>query len=517
MKGLDTKPFLVVPALAAFCSGGCTPGDGSAARPNVVFILLDDSGYCDFGCYGQKLIETPNIDALAARGIRFTDFYTGAPQSAPARCGLLTGLHNGHTQIRSNDELAWKGNVNSLAAMRDDPELEGQAPMAEGTETLGTVLQKAGYRTAMVGKWGLGGPSSGSVPNLMGFDFFYGYLCQRMAQCYYPQFMYRDGEREYLDNPFMEKGARLPDGSDPLDPGSYAAFKGNVYSPDALYREIDGFISSRDRRPFFLMWTTTIPHSAMQAPDEYVQHYVDKLGDEDPVPYNKDYFPSRYPMATYAAMITYLDHQVGQLVMRLKELGIYDDTIIIVTSDNGPAQNYRHSVYYDSARPFHSDNHYTKRTLQEGGIRMPFIVSWGDRFDGRTSGHIGHFADMMPTLCEMAGCDCPETDGVSLWPMISGRPEDQKEHGFLYWEFPAFKKERGFVAVRMGEWKGLIRNVADGGNHIELYRINEDTLEEHDLSDEHPDIVSAMWDVIRREHTDAANPLFHTPVTFPEQ
>ena len=155
--------------------------------------------------------------------------------------------------------------------------------------------------------------------------------------------------------------------------------------------------------------------------------------------------------------------------------------------------------------------------LQEGGIRMPFIVSWGDRFDGRTSGHIGHFADMMPTLCEMAGCDCPETDGVSLWPMISGRPEDQKEHGFLYWEFPAFKKERGFVAVRMGEWKGLIRNVADGGNHIELYRINEDTLEEHDLSDEHPDIVSAMWEVIRREHTDAANPLFHTPVTFPEQ
>lgn len=511
---MKRNPFPLGIGAAALALQAIPATDAAAAprRPNVVFILLDDSGYCDFGCYGQKLIETPNIDGLASRGIRFTDFYAGAPQSAPSRCGLLTGLHNGHTQIRANDELAGRGDIDSFAAMLDDPGLEGQAPLSEGTVTLGTALREAGYRTAMVGKWGLGGPLSGSTPNSMGFDFYYGYLCQRMAQCYYPQFLYRNGSRIYLDNPPMEKGDRLKDGLDPNDPASYADFRGKIYSPDAMYNEIDGFITENAKTPFFLMWTTTIPHSAMQAPEEYVNHYVEKLGDEEASPHHKQYFPCRYPMATYAAMISYLDHQIGQLVQRLKDLGIYENTIIIVTSDNGPAQAYPHSVRFDSAHPFHSDNHYTKRTLQEGGIRMPFIVSWGSRYRGVTSGHIGHFADIMPTLCEMAGRECPQTDGISIWPLLSGRPKLQKEHEFLYWEFPAFKKERGFVAVRMGEWKGLIRGVADGGKHIELYRINEDPLEEHDLSAEHPDIVSAMWDVIRREHTPSGNPLFNTPI-----
>lgn len=231
---------LSVPAAAGLNS--CSEAGGAAnqeSRPNVVFILLDDCGYGDFGCYGQKLIETPNIDSLAARGIRFTDFYAGAPQSAPSRCGLLTGLHNGHTQIRSNDDQKWRGDINSLAAMRDNPELEGQAPLKEGTVTLGTVLRNAGYKTAMVGKWGLGGPCSESVPNLMGFDFYYGFLCQRMAQCYYPQFMYRNREREYLDNPFMEKGDRLADGLDPRDPATdgisiWPLLSGKAENPDVI-------------------------------------------------------------------------------------------------------------------------------------------------------------------------------------------------------------------------------------------------------------------------------------------
>lgn len=494
-----------------------TAGRNKAAQPNVVFILLDDSGYCDFGCYGQSRIETPNIDALAARGIRFTDFYSGAPQSAPARCGLLTGLHNGHTQIRANDEQYWRGDVYSLKAMMENPELEGQAPMAEGTVTLGSMMQSAGYRTAMVGKWGLGGPTTSSVPWNMGFDFYYGYLCQRSAQCYYPQYLYRNAEREYLDNPFMELDSKLGKDQDPYDMSNYEPYKGRQYSPDLMYREIEGFIDANADSPFFVMWTTTLPHSAMQAPDSYIQHYVDRFGDEKPVARAGGYFPCRYPRATYAAMISYLDHQVGQLVDHLKELGLYEDTIIIVTSDNGPAQSkFNSSSWFDNSHPFRSDDGYTKRTLHEGGIRMPFIVSWGSRIKPQTCSRVAWFPDMMPTFCEMAGIEAPQGDGLSIWPTISGRSRRQKDHDYLYWEFPPFKKSNGFLAVRIGPWKGLVQDLKNGNSHMELYDINNDPLEEHDLSAEHKEIVDRMWSIIRKEHTDVDNPIFQTPVTWPE-
>ena len=489
------------------------------AKPNVVFILLDDSGYCDFGCYGQTKTETPNIDALAANGIRFTDFYAGAPQSSPSRCGLLTGLHNGHTQIRANDEQYWRGDVFSLKAMMEHPELEGQAPMAEGTVTLGTMMQQAGYTTGMIGKWGLGGPTSESVPNKMGFDFYYGYLCQRSAQCYYPQYLYRNGEREFLGNPFMELGTKLPIDLDEYDIVNYEPYKGTVYSPDAMYTEVENFITQNKEHPFFLMWTTTIPHSAMQAPDEYIQHYVEKFGDEEPVARSNGYFPCRYPRATYAAMISYLDMQIGKMVQHLKDEGVYDNTIIIVTSDNGPAQSKcNSSAWFDNSHPFHSEDGYTKRTLQEGGIRMPFIFTWGDRVKPSVCTDPAWFPDMMPTFCEMAGVDEPyETDGISLWPTFSGKARRQQHHPYLYWEFPAFKKARGYLAVRMGEYKGLVKNVADGGNTMELYRINEDPLEEHDLSAEHPDIVRKMWEIIRTEHTPHDNPVMNTQINWPQQ
>ena len=243
-------------------------------RPNVIFILLDDAGYGDFGCYGQTKIETPNIDALAERGIRFTDMYAGAPVSAPSRCTLMTGLHSGHAQIRSNDEMLGRGNVWSIGAMEQHPELEGQYPMQQGTTTIASVMREAGYKTAMVGKWGLGGPESKSTPLDMGFDYFYGYLCQRMAQCYYPPFLYNGYEREYTTNPKMELGARLDEGVDPYSVGSYAKFKGSTYSPDAIYERMERFIEQNRDDNFFLMWTTTIPHSALTAPDEWVEKYV---------------------------------------------------------------------------------------------------------------------------------------------------------------------------------------------------------------------------------------------------
>ena len=488
---------------------------GTKARPNVIFILLDDAGYGDFGCYGQTKIETPNIDALAESGVRFTDMYAGAPVSAPSRCCLMTGLHSGHAQIRSNDEMLHRGDVWSLNAMRENPELEGQAPLAAGTTTIGTLMQQAGYRTAMIGKWGLGGPTSDSKPTDMGFDYFYGYLCQRMAQCYYPQYFYNNNTREYTTNPPMELGARLDAGVDPYKVESYNKFKGDLYSPDAIYNKIESFISDNANREFFLMWTTTIPHSALTAPDEWVAKYVAKFGDEEPVYRGKGYFPTRYPKATYAAMLSYLDYQIGELVKLLKAKGLYDNTIIMITSDNGPSHNaYTNTDWFDCAHPFRSDRGWTKRSLHEGGIRMPFIVSWADRIKPAVSDYIGYFPDVMPTLCDIAGVNCPQCDGISFLPTIKGKRQPQ--HDFLYWEFPKFKGGNGWISVRMGRWKALVEDVADGNTTMQLFDITADPREENNLAAEHPEVVATMWRAVKQSHTDIDNPLFKLDIKYPE-
>ncbi|MBE6188668.1 MAG: arylsulfatase [Rikenellaceae bacterium] len=488
---------------------------GDKQRPNVVFILLDDAGYGDFGCYGQTKIETPNIDALAERGVRFTDMYAGAPVSAPSRCTLLTGLHSGHAQIRSNDEMTERGNVWSIKAMRDNPELEGQAPLAAGTTTLATVMKRAGYSTAMIGKWGLGGPTSNSKPTDMGFDYFYGYLCQRMAQCYFPPYLYNNEVREYTSNPEMELGDRLDAGADPYDSRSYEKFKGETYSPDAVYSKVEQFVEANVDNEFFLMWTTTIPHSALTAPDEWVAKYVAKFGDEEPVYRGKGYFPTRYPKATYAAMISYLDYQIGSLVELLKAKGLYDNTIIMVTSDNGPTHNaYTNTDWFDCAHPFRSDKGWTKRSLHEGGIRMPFIVAWGDKLQPALSDYIGYFPDVMPTLCDIAGVESPQTDGISFLPTLRGRR--QPKHDYLYWEFPKFKGGNGWLSVRMGRWKALVEDVADGNTQMQLYDITTDVREETDLAADYPEVVASMWRAIKESHTDVENPLFRLDIKYPE-
>ena len=492
----------------------------SNGRPNVIFILLDDAGYGDFGCYGQTKIETPHIDAIAARGVRFTDMYAGAPVSAPSRCTLMTGLHSGHAQIRSNDEMTSRGDVWSLRAMCQHPELEGQAPMKPGTTTLGTVMRDAGYRTALIGKWGLGALDSGSTPLDMGFDYFYGYLCQRMAQCYYPPFLYNNNIREYTANPAMELGDKLDPGADPYDRASYAKFSGPTYSPDVIYDKVEEFISREKGNPFFVMWTTTIPHSALSAPDEWVDHYVKKFGDEEPVYTGKGYFPTRYPRATYAAMLSYLDHQIGELVKYLKKNGLYDNTVIMVTSDNGPSHNsYTSTSWFDCAAPFRSDRGWTKRSLHEGGIRMPFVFAWGDRLTPTVSDHIGYFPDVLPTLAHLAGTPynaLPQCDGLSFVPTLTGRPEEQDNHPYLYWEFPKFKGGNGWLSVRMGVWKGLVEDVADGNTKMQLYKITEDPREERDVAAAHPDIVAEMWECIRASHTPSDNPRFHLDVRYPQ-
>ena len=499
-------------------AAGCCGCKQEAPKPNIVFLMFDDLGYGDLGCYGQEMIETPNIDALAANGILFTDMYSAASVSAPSRCSILTGQHSGHSQIRGNqsryvhapgDPLGWNG-------VFVHPEQQGQQPLLAGTPTIGTMMQQAGYKTAMVGKWGLGYPDSDSTPNKMGFDYFYGFICQALAHSYYPDTLWENDREVPTGNDLVVQGKALPEGLDPLDPASYRQYNSKYYSPDLMYDKIEKFVVDNSGGPFFLMWTTTVPHSAVQAPEEEVMYYVDKLGDEAPCIDGGRYLPNRYPLATYAAMVTHIDTQVGKLVSKLKELGVWDNTIFIVTSDNGPASNENSPMeYFRSGGPFCCAEGWGKFSLHEGGIRMPFVVVWGDRFTGTRTGHIAAFEDLMPTFAELAGVEAPSGDGISFAPILKGREREQEEHPYLYWEYPS---SGGWVAVRKGPWKGLVQNVAEGNDHMELYNLEDDPRETTDLAPEHPDIVAQMWEAVRESHAPCPLPIakFNLDIHFPE-
>lgn len=505
---------VALPALAIAGAASCSEAKplSKNSRPNVIFIMMDDAGYGDFGCYGQKKIETPNIDAIALRGIRFSDMYSMAPLSSPSRCGLLTGQHAGHAQIRANDEMTWRGNVWDHAAMLADPALEGQFPLAAGTQTLGTMMKSAGYSTAMIGKWGVGAPLSEGAPNKMGFDYFYGYNCQRQAHVYYPPFLWENSHRVYIEgNELLPPETPLDEGADPYDPRSYDKYTQAKYSPDLMFDKITCYIDSvaATKTPFFLMYTTTVPHSSVQAPEDEVLYYVNKLGDEEPVN-GKNYYSNRYPHATYAAMITHIDTQIGKIVEQLKRLGLYDNTLIVITSDNGPANNTNSPMeYFESGGPFKCRKGWGKSSLHEGGIRMPFIVAMGDYLKGtgvqqtpfplpeggRITGHVAQFTDVMPTLAELAGAKCPQTDGISFLPTILGKK--QKEHEYLYWEFPGGK---GWVGVRYGNWKGFIKGVKEGVGEFSLFDLSTDPREGKDIAAEHPEITSKMWEIVKEAH-----------------
>lgn len=475
-------------------------------KPNIIYILADDLGYGDLGCYGQKKIETPNIDKLAATGIRFTQHYSGAPVCAPSRCVLLTGKHSGHTYIRGNDEWADRGKVWDYLAMAADSTLEGQRPLPESEITFPQMLQKAGYTNAIVGKWGLGAPNTNSTPNHKGFDFFYGYNCQRQAHTYYPLFLYKNNRRVYLKNDTVPPGTKLPENADPLDLKSYSKFTLNEYSPELMFREITQFVNENQEKPFFLYWATPIPHAAIQAPQRWVDYYVKKFGDEKPYLGDKGYFPHRYPHAGYAAMISYLDEQVGLLVDQLKKLGIYDNTLIIVTSDNGPTYNGgTDSPWFESAGPFRCDFGWGKGFTHEGGIRVPMIASWPDEIKkARTSNHISAFQDVFPTFCEIAGINAPgNIDGISFLPELTGKK--QKQHKYLFWEFP---ETGGQQAVRMGKWKGVRMDIRKGNMGIALFNLDTDPLEQNNVAQNNPGIVKQIEKIMQKEHQQAENPVF---------
>ena len=468
-------------------------------QPNIIYILADDLGYADLGCYGQTKIETPNIDLLAQHGMRMMQYYAGSPVSAPTRCITLTGLHSGHSYIRGNDELPDRGDVWSHAAMLADASLEGQIPLPAGTITYPLLLQQAGYTTGCVGKWGLGYPGSEGAPNNMGFDFFYGYNCQRQAHTYYPPFLYRNEQREYLPNELLPPGTWLDEGADPYDEQSYANYTQQVYSPDPMYDEILQFVESNKNKPFYLHWTTTLPHVALQAPERWVKYYVDKFGDEEPYISGQGYFPCRYPHATYAAMISYLDEQVGGLVAKLKALGLYENTVIIFTSDNGPsfAAGGYDPVWFDSAHPFKSEQGWGKGSVREGGIRVPMIISWHGKIKPNSqSNHICAAWDTMATICELAHIDAPENDGISFVPALLGH--QQTAHDYLYWEFP---EGGGSKAIRMGKWKGVIQNIRrDGESDLVLFDLETDPREQHNLTAEHPDIQQTLREKMAEAH-----------------
>jgi arylsulfatase len=491
-----TIHFIALVAISAL--GSCTKNE---PLPNIIYILADDLGYGELGCYGQEKIETPHLDLLAENGMRFTQHYAGSAVCAPSRCILLTGKHGGHAFIRGNHEWGERGPVWDMTKSVYDPNLEGQYPMDPDEVTIAEYLQEAGYLTGMIGKWGLGGPLSESVPNTQGFDFFCGYNCQRQAHTYYPKFLWKNREKIWLDNKLVVPGTKLPEGADPLDPESYANYTLNEYAPDVMFKEAINFIESSGDQPFFLYYATTIPHAALQAPGEWVDKYVEKFGDEEPYLGNKGYFPNRYPHATYAAMVSYMDNNIGLLMDKLKDLGEFDNTLVMFTSDNGPTYNGgTDSPWFNSAGPFNEEYGYGKGFLHEGGIRVPMIAHWPGKIKpGTTTDHPSVFYDVLPTLCEIAGSDpYTETDGISFLPTLLGK--DQEEHEYLFWEFPEYN---GQQAVRMGPWKGLRMDIKKSNLEIQLYNLDEDLREEKDVAGDKPEIVAKIREIMEKEHRQA--------------
>jgi arylsulfatase len=502
-RGAVAGAAVLTVAAGVACTDGKQAEPKALAPPNIVYVLADDLGYGELGVYGQELIETPHIDALAREGMRFTQHYSGSPVCAPSRGVIQTGLHTGHAYIRGNDEMGDRGDVWDFAAMAEDPNLEGQRPLPAGTRTVGRLLQDAGYRTGFVGKWGLGGPLTEGIPNEQGYDFFFGYNCQRQAHTYYPVHLWRNRERVSLDNEMVPPHTPLEEGADPKDPASYARYELKEYAPDLLIDEALQFMERNRERPFFLQFASPLPHLPLQAPRRWVEHYQEKLGPEEPSTAER-YFPNRTPRATYAAMISTLDEQVGRLVEKLDELGLRERTVIMFTSDNGPAWvdlawGGADSVFFDSARPFRSDRGRGKGTVYEGGIRVPMIARWPGRIaPGTTTDHLSAFWDVLPTLAEIAGAPVPEDiDGLSFAPVLLDEADAQKQHAYLYWEFPSYG---GQQAVRLGKWKGIRRDMFDGNTTVALYDLDND-LEENDVADEHPEVVTRIEAIMAEAHT----------------
>jgi arylsulfatase A-like enzyme len=458
-----------------------------AQKPNIVFLMADDLGYNELGSYGQTKIRTPNLDRMAGEGMRFTQHYSGSPVCAPSRCVLLTGKHTGHAYVRANDEMRERGDV------WRDRSIEGQRPLPTGTVTMATLLKSAGYATGAIGKWGLGGPTDSGHPNNQGFDFFYGYLCQRVAHNYYPTHLWRNGEKHILDgNEYFYPSQKFPTDKDPDDPEAYSPYSGRQYAPDLMEQEALDFVRRNRDKPFFLYLPFIVPHASLQVPEDSLKEYEEEFP-ETPYLGEKGYLPHQTPHAAYAAMITRMDRSIGRLMDLVKELGLDENTLFVFTSDNGPTFNGgTDSAYFESAKPLRG----LKTELYEGGIRVPMIARWAGRIKpGTVSDHVSAFWDFLPTMTDLAGAELPkDTDGVSLLPTLLSKPGNQKKHEHLYWEY------LGGQVVRMGDWKG-IRPKAD--KSLELYNLDSDIGETTDLADREPDIAAKITELMKTSRTES--------------
>ena len=468
----------------------------AASPPNIVYILADDLGYAELGCYGQQKIKTPHIDQLAAEGMRFTQHYCGNAVCAPSRCVLMTGKHPGHATIRSNRSVWPPDDVKEKLGL----EFPGQQPIPEAEVTIGEILQQKGYATAAIGKWGLGHFGTSGDPNQQGFDRFFGYNCQAHAHSYYPGHLWLDGQKVKLANhPPVPGHAKLSPTADPNDPLSYEPFKGQDYAPDRMIQAAEQFMRENKNGPFFLYLPSVIPHVALHIPDEELEPYLGKW-DETPFIGN-GYTPHQTPRAAYAAMISRLDKDVGRILALLSELGLEANTLVLFSSDNGTTHLDKEVDYefFDSVGPLRG----LKGSLYEGGIRVPMIARWPGKIKpSTTTSHISAFWDVMPTLAEVAGAAPPkQIDGISFVPTLLGRPEQQQRRDHLYWEFAGYG---GQQALRMGDWKAVRQNMLRRDNpeplKIELYNLKDDIGESRDVAGQYPEIVARMRRIMAAEH-----------------
>ncbi len=452
--------------MAAAATGACAPaskrsaaGESRRERPNIVFVMADDLGYGDLGCYGQKRIKTPSIDKMAAEGIRFTDHYAGSTVCAPSRCVLMTGLHTGHCLVRNNKEV----------------KPMGQMPLTPETVTVAEILKEAGYATGLVGKWGLGGPGSTGIPNRQGFDYFFGYLCQRHAHNYYPEFLFRNTDRVPLPGNKVDNSR---------EDGAGMAVEQGQYAYDLCAEEALQFVERHKDRPFFLYFSPTIPHANNEAGNKGME--VPSLGDYADLDWPE-------PQKGHAAMISRLDADVGRLLAKLQELGLDETTLVFFTSDNGPhREGGANPNFNDSNGPLRG----IKRNLYDGGIRVPMIARWPRKIrPGTETEHVSAFWDFLPTACEAAGIAAPENlDGLSYLPTLLGDDARQKKHEYLYWKYS------GTRAVRMGKWKAVGQPT---GSRFELYDLEADLGESKNVAADNPQIVARMKSIMETANVDS--------------
>jgi arylsulfatase A len=440
-------------------------------RPNIIYIMADDLGYGDLSCYGQEKFSTPNIDRLAKKGMLFTQHYAGTTVCAPSRASLMTGLHTGHTHVRGNRGMNG-----------------GQFPLPTDAVTVPKLLKQAGYVTGAFGKWGLGYPGSTGDPLNQGFDEFFGYNSQTIAHNYYPW--------ELWDN---DKKIMLKENQ---------GTKHGLYAPNLIHEKTLDFIDRHRDTVFFLYVPSVIPHAELFAPEAFMNMFIEKASPEPPFNYVSKFAPEKpfagiddpehpqykvgglgsqpFPRAAFAAMVTLLDDQVGEIMDKLEELGLTENTLVIFTSDNGPhLEGGADPGYFNSNGPFQG----YKRDLHEGGIRVPMIAAWHGKIEANSSSnHVSAFWDVLPTFCEISGVEVPEgLDGISYLPTLLG--EEQPEHDYLYWEF---HERGGRQAVRKGDWKAVKLEVFKEEPKMLLFDLKTDPGEKTDLSLQYRDIVAEL-------------------------